>query len=439
VKEHPNTKSATGGDSIVLTKDQLRFRIVKGVVKPRFVDPQDAGLLQLAGEMLAVFQLNTTRAEIAEAIEPALSCIPDRKLGRGLEKLLHDRSKFGQPADRDFASFRAHAFAESAKRLSRAGDFEFEAYREAVAKSLGSDGVEGLPVADGLDPYEDLPEYERLVRFKELYPQQLLERYNCSLVQSLLLHARSLTLTIDEPEPANLRRLVKYLKFFRLLAVIYRDEGSAAARKKKKKRGTDENRLRIVIDGPATVLGNTSKYGLQLASFFPAVCSLTKWRLETTVLVRNGQEVALVADQKLGLVSPYRNFSVHVPEEISMFHRHFKEKVDDWQVVGETPFIDAGEQKLVFPDFSFENEQNDRVHLELFHRWHGTQLLQRLLFGAANPELPLIIGVDRSLLKKPEVEDAVNGSAWFEQHGFLFRDYPTVVKVRKCLDSVIFP
>jgi len=403
----------------VLTKDLLRFRIIKGTVKPQFVDTDNAMLLQLAEELLTIYrQPGVSRGEIADVVEPALNCIRDRKLACGLEKLLQDRAKFGHAEDVDFAEHRSRLFADSANLLGRAAGMSFEAYREQVLADAGD-----------IDIYQDLPENERLVRFRDLQPQQLLERYNCAQVQSLLLQAQSLTLTIDEPEAANLRRLMKYLKFFRLLATIHRDDT------KRKKKATDESRLRIVIDGPASVLGNTGKYGLQLASFFPAVCSLSKWRLETTVSVRNGQEVRLVADQKLGLVSAYRNFSAYVPEEIGMFHRHFRETVGDWTIVGETPFIDSGDQELVFPDFSFENVDGGRVHLELFHRWHGTQLLQRLVFGAANPDLPLIIGVDRSLLSKPEIEGALEGNSWFAANGFLFRDYPTVNKVRKCLEN----
>ena len=146
-------------------------------------------------------------------MEPVLNCIKDRKLACGLEKLLQDRARFGHADDVDFAEHRGRLFADSANLLRRAAGMSFEAYREQALADAGD-----------IDIYQDLPENERLVRFRDLQPQQLLERYNCAQVQSLLLQAQSLTLTIDEPEAANLRRLMKYLKFFRLLATIHRDD-----------------------------------------------------------------------------------------------------------------------------------------------------------------------------------------------------------------------
>ncbi|MDP6451345.1 MAG: DUF790 family protein, partial [Lentisphaeria bacterium] len=68
----------------MLTKDLLRFRIIKGTVKPQFVDTGNATLLQLAEELLTIYrQPGVSRAEIADVVEPALNCIKDRKLACG--------------------------------------------------------------------------------------------------------------------------------------------------------------------------------------------------------------------------------------------------------------------------------------------------------------------------------------------------------------------
>ena len=39
--------------------------------------------------------------------------------------------------------------------------------------------------------------------------------------------------------------------------------------------------IRLKIDGPASILENSLKYGLQLASFFPALCRLKKWKISS--------------------------------------------------------------------------------------------------------------------------------------------------------------
>ena len=119
-----------------------------------------------------------------------------------------------------------------------------------------------------------------------------------------------------------------------------------------------------------------------------------------------------------------------------MFHRLFKEKIQNWQIIGDTPFFDAGKQEIIFPDLSFKNTGGRIIHLELFHRWHSTPLLKRLEYCAALPCIPFIIGVDRSLSERPEIKNALANSAFFQKQGFLFRDFPGVERVCKLLESV---
>lgn len=409
----------------MLTKDLQRYRIVKGFVRPQFVRTDDEALRQFAGQLLAVYSLNgsPSRSEIAESAEPLINTWKDLKLAKGLNKLLQDRCEFRHETANDVAELRHRVFAVSAALL-RQSHPGYDDYCRMMTEHVG---VAAEALHDRL--YADLPENERLSRFKELDPGQLLERYNCSLVQSLLLQARSLTLRVVEPEAAKLRRMIKYLKFFRLLARIYAEDAGVAAAN-----DLGATRLRFEVDGPASMFENTHKYGLQLASFFPAVCDLAQWQLDTEVFCRSRQ-VRLSLNETSGLVGHYRNFSTYVPEEVRMFHRRFKETVTDWAIVGETPFMDAGDQELIFPDVSFRHQSGTTVHLELFHRWHASQLVARLAYVEAHPEQLLILGVDRYLANKPEISEALDASSGFGANGFLFRDYPAVVRVRSCLDS----
>ena len=119
-----------------------------------------------------------------------------------------------------------------------------------------------------------------------------------------------------------------------------------------------------------------------------------------------------------------------------MFHKLFKEKVQDWKITGGSPFIRAGGQELIFPDFSFEGPKGVRAHLELFHKWHASQLPARLEFCARHPKLRLLLGVDRSLLSDASLKSALDSSAYFAANGFLFRDFPGVETTRGVLDSL---
>jgi predicted nuclease of restriction endonuclease-like RecB superfamily len=243
----------------------------------------------------------------------------------------------------------------------------------------------------------------------------------------LLIYADEMEIKVADDRQAEMRRLFKYLKFFRLLADIEQLKPSSSEKGFLK--------MRLNVSGPASLLENTRKYGLQLASFFPAVCAMRKWSLKADVKLKD-KRYRLILDESSGLVSHYRNFSAYVPEEIAMFHRLFKQKVEDWKIVGDTPFIKGQGQEIIFPDLSFCDSAGQVMHLELFHRWHYGSLLKRLEFCEKNMDLPLLLGVDRSLLNNAELKTLLESHPYFSERGFLFRDFPGVDRVHKMLCAV---
>lgn len=392
------------------------------------MDVDDNALLGLAAQLLDVYRATPppARADIAAAVEPLLNTYRDTQLAKGLNKLLLDRSEFGHTSDLDFPALRAQLFEASFAALRDVPDEDAAVFRKQVLDSLALPGA-----FTGTGLYADLPENEQLVKFKDMTPRELLQRYNVALVQSLLLRADSLRLAVSSADAAQLRRLFKYLRFFRLLARVNRADAPV-------KSAPDRTAFEIVIDGPASLVDGAKKYGLQLASFFPAVCGLERWQLDTSVPWK-GRKLRLLVSERARLVSHYRNLGAYTPEEIRMFAQHFAEKVQDWQVVDDHPFLETAGQELVFPDLSFRDGAGQVVHLELFHRWHAGQLLARLEFVEAQPDLPLIVGVDQALAKRPEIRTALDANTWFEDHGFEFRNYPTVAKVKACLARIAPP
>ncbi len=413
----------------MLTKELLNFRRSGEYIKPVFINPEDRQLQEIARSLINLYEIpddgspGMTSKELEELSEPIIKTHRNLKLTNGLNKLLLDGCEFSAPPDQDFQALRDRIFSNAANLLQDASfTLDYQNYFDTAADSNElKDFIAG-------DIYADLPENERLIRFRKLYPQELLERYNCSQVQSLLLYCDKLELTIIETDQAKLRRLFKYLKFFRLLASVHAKKSPADNK--------NARHFKMTVDGPASLFDNTRKYGLQLASFFPAVCDLEKWTLRAQIKIKNDQRT-LRLDQSSGLKSHYRNFSAYVPEEVKMFHQLFKQKVEEWQIIGDTPFMEADNGELIFPDLSFQATSGRVVHLELFHRWHTTQLLHRLEFCRQNTPDNFIIGVDRFLANKPEIRDILNASEFFAGHGFLYRDFPGVDRVKKLLDSTV--
>jgi uncharacterized protein len=408
----------------LLTKDLIRFRRQKNTIKPSFIDVSDGRYLRLAEDLLTLYNngLEMSRAELDEQLSMTVNAFRDIKLAKGLNKICQDRATFETPQDIDYPALRKELFLTSGKILKNQffedyHDFQMEVFRQT--EQLGEFPQKAF--------YNDLPQNEQLVSFKMLSPTHLLERYNCSLVQSLLLYTEEIHLELKDADAQKLRRLFKYLKFFRLLSDI---------RCQFKGRGVNRTpgTVTMKIDGPVSLFENSSKYGLQLASFFPAVPDVEQWRMFCSIKL-DGQYLELIVDHKSQLTSHYKNFSSYVPEEIRLFHVQFKEKSEEWKIVGNSPFMELPGGRLIFPDLSFEHSDGRLVHMELFHRWHMATLIERLGDIAQIPNF--ILGVDRSLLGKSGTEERLNGSPEFTDKGFLFRDFPGVTTVLRLLNKLL--
>ena len=204
----------------MLTKDLIRCRSYKGKVCPQFIDVNNSVLLQLAEQLISIYsnEGNPTRCEIGEYAAPVINTAKDLIFVKGLNKLLIDRSEFSHEEGVDYCSQRKEIFLVSGELLKRKGELDCTTYSKNI---VSAETVDEAFFNSGI--YPDLPERERLILFKSLSAKNLLERYNCSLVQSLLLSAKSITLILKEKKAAKIRQMFRYLKFFRLLSKITRD------------------------------------------------------------------------------------------------------------------------------------------------------------------------------------------------------------------------
>ena len=396
----------------MLTRELLRFQKRNGF-KPFFVDAESAALQNLAQTLITLcsdgVKQRMSREELDELATLVIRQEKDQILGEGLYKLLTDRCTFDIPQELDYPALRRELFTESSRQLKECGG-DISVYREGLAK---------FSEFTASDIYGDLPELERLQSFRELYPKELLNRYNIALVQGLLLYAEEVKLVVRDTNPAELRRVFKYLKFFRLLAEL---------------RQLPNGAIGLHISGPFALFANTRKYALQLANFFPAAVNLAEWKLQAKLRL-NGHGGKLILDHTAPLVSHYRNFSGYVPEEIRMFHKLFAAQAEDWTIIGETPFIKGIKPELIFPDLSFQRKSDGKIiHLELFHRWHKGQLEHRLEFLQGHSGLPLLIGIDRALAD--DAEFAVLQKRFPSVCCYRFRDFPGVERTVKALNDM---
>ena len=414
----------------MLTKDLLCFRTKSGKILPKFVDTTSPKFLKIAFELTELFSdsIGENRGNLVNRSKQVLEGFTvGVMVGRGLEKLLIDSTEFDTESKTEVLELREKVFSTSSALMrkhehsgSYNSDFSekdiLESYRKNLARSIG---ITSENLSDQL--YSDLPPFQKVIKFRKITGEALLHRYNCAQVQGLLLSSEKIKLKLPESSTASLRQLIKYVRFNKLLAKISFDH--------KKSKSID-----MQIDGPLSMFLQTQKYGLNLANFFPAVLHQQEWEMDATVRIHKNRTYILQLDQSCGIRSHLRQFLAYVPEEIQKLGQQLAKKLPDWTLSSSNDFVPLSGENMCFPDYLLKHISGKKVPLELFHNWHSAPLLNRLSQLDAQKETPLLIGINRSLLKNKDVANKLESSDYFSRFGFLFRDVPTTAMLLPLLE-----
>ncbi len=389
----------------MLTRDLLRVRRDGSQVKPQLLKGTPA-VAATAEAILGHWQRGIGRmvGELEDDSGEILHGSRSLVVAKGLQKLVMDACGFREAPSA--VELRAKAFAGSAARLAKPLA-DGLAHAQAVAGDLG---MTRDALAEAL--YGDLPDRAVLIAAPSWSVAELLARYNLALCQGLLLSAKSLTATVRDADTGRRRRLLKALRWHRLLAEVEADADGA---------------LTLTIGGPDAVLDQASRYGLNLALFLRDLAACEDWR--ATAQVRVGQERSwktLELDHELGLAGDSRWLGF-VPDEVKSLHDQLA--TESAVTLQESPLLPLPSGELVVPDLTLTIDGRT-VHLELFHRWHHAALKRRLGQLAGLPEL--LIGVDRAISKRPEFAGLAD-DARFAKRGFLFSDLPTARIVMRAI------
>jgi hypothetical protein len=368
----------------VLTRDLLLFRVRDGRLRPSFIKRDDPELLAIARELIAELEggKGQTRDDIEEALSLRAGAFSRPRIAKGLVKLLVDRALFDE-ATEGVAEARWERFQLAARVLRELPpDATVETYEARLTEALPTPLPE---VREAL--YVDLPGNRRLLGWETLTPADLLDRYNLALAQGPLMGARRLTLRARSPELLRVRKLLRWLKFCRLVAEVRRDGEDWA----------------LEVEGPGALLSLQKKYGLQLATFLSVVPVLERWELTAEVEAHARRRAVLVLDYRDPLVSPLPTALGHIPEEVATLSQAFEDAA--WEL-DLTPLPrHMGASGLCVPDLTFRHKETGReVALELFHAWHAGALTRRLRELRSRPDAGLLLGVDRALAKGEERE-----------------------------------
>ncbi len=401
----------------MLTGDLIRARIRGRDIEPSLIDIERPSNREAAttlfGLLTDAVAEGHTRGHIQETIDDILSERRDHKIWRGIAKLLFDRSEFQVESPMPPAELRKIVFERSREMgpLSlEAGPFERPVAGDVLEAVATEHSLTAEQVRVGL--YADLKDSQRIVSCRVADPDWIAHRYNVALVQALLLRASDVTVALHAPSAARMRQLFRYVKFHQLIHTAHRDGPI----------------LTLRLDGPTSLFSQSTRYGMQLANFFPGLLlQECPWNLEATVLwTKARHQKRLTLTHEAGLRSHYLDRGAYKTREQEWFEERFSKLDCKWKMAeGKSP-INLGGRAVVFPDFTFSKGKK-RAHLEILGFWRHDSLKKRLdlldKFGPGN----LILAVSRKLRGSKEALDSYSGEVI---------DFAEIVPPKKVLAAI---
>ncbi len=388
----------------MLTSDLIRTWKQGPYTGPRYIQGDDEAFLELARTLIALFveHKGHTRGELQEALRDDVADSPDYLIHRGLSKLLLDRSEFqiSQQCGVDPKILREKLFSLSVENAPVVMNPDMihpvtkQDILDAVALELNTDAD---TVANEM--YADLPQNHILSVFEPPTPEWLLNRYNVALAQGILYKCVRMSLIAYRNIPARYKQLFKFIKFYRLLHSITGDLDSG---------------YEILLDGPVSMFRLSKKYGIQMATFLPALLLCTKWKMEAEIVTAENQKRYFVMNSTdHPLESHYKDAGKYDSLLEEKFAKKFNKLKSEWKMERETEIVNLKDTVFI-PDFTFKHKQDGRVALfEIVGFWRSDYLKKKIEKIRRAGLHHLVIGISSTLNVSEEDIRELPGSFFF--------------------------
>ncbi len=382
----------------------VRFRATKDLrCQPMLLEPGRGDNCALAEALVGYLQgmAGQSRSAVEEGLEPLVKGAGRLKVARGLAEVLLDRCEFEQAGDMDPVEVREAVFSRSADRFPVGSLPGMTPRDEIVAAAAAALGADPADLERAL--YADLKGEQRLTASPDWSAEDLLFRYNAALVQAILLRAENLVVTLPQPEPARVRQLLRYLRFFELLHAA---------------RVTEEG-IVLTVDGPGSVLTGVRRYGLQMARFFPAL--LLQERFHATATIKwpgKGQRLSLIIEPSKRLRSWYPDTGAWTPKELTdLMTRLAAAAGEGWEVRPAEEVEALGGQTLFVPDLVLTGPRGRRLRIEILwpHRQRDLgSYLDAIALHAPADVLVCVVRPQKKFKRKViSYEDSTGGRVMF--------------------------
>lgn len=329
--------------------------------------PLDQKTLLLAADTIDVFTLyvGKKRLELDQELAVLEGAETDYRVKRGLAHLLLAFCAFETVSPLEPPALRERVFALSAERVPSPQNAAavIEEVAAALTRELGREVTTGQ-VKEGL--YADLAENQVLTSFEAPTAEALLHRYNLAQVQGVLYRAAELVVTAHRNDPGEYKLLFRYLKLFGLMSIIA---------------GDADHGYTVTVDGPASLFSGTTRYGLDLAKFLPALLHVSRWEMVARLAPRtlyDGSQTPnrFTLESGCGLVSHYKqgNLFDSILEE-SLAASWAKTKTD-WRLEREVELVPVPGSVMV-PDFRLVHPDGRTFVLEIVGYWRPEYLRKK--------------------------------------------------------------
>lgn len=310
--------------------------------------------LALAAAMLAVYRegVGRARGELHREIEALfadLVCDPRRI--RAFCKLLDEAADYETDEGGAAAALRLDVFSRAAALHPLVEEkhllFEHPAAeaKEQIAAEIGRPWPE---IEAAL--YRDVIDQQPLRRFSGYpSPAALLERYDVAQVQAALYRAREVRITAT----TDFKAILRQAKLARLLHEVHREA---------------PDRYRIELTGPAAVLGETRRYGVDMAKLIPRLLACKGWELVARLDTPISKPALLTLSEADGLQSPLAPAPAFDSGLEARFAQRFGAARGGWTLIREGAILTRG-QHAFLPDFVLRHEDGTEVNLEIIGFW----------------------------------------------------------------------
>lgn len=392
----------------MLPSDLLMYRYHGEEVLPKRLE-LDKKNLELAQEIIEVFAdcKGEKRAELEERLLVLEGEATNYRVKRGLAHLLiNSFCSFESLSPLEPALLRERLFALSAKHIPSPQTTQslISGLAAVLSEELKKD-IDPIHIHEGL--YADLKENSTLSQFEAPSPEALLHRYNLAQVQGILYRAKEIVINAHRNVPGEYKQLFRYLKLFGLMAYI---------------EGDVDHGFMVSIDGPASIFGNSTRYGTDIAKFLPALLNVSRWSMQAHLLPRQNYDGSPAAayfslDSDCGLVSHYKKGKAYDSILEEAFAKRWQETRTDWVLEREVNLVPIPGSVMV-PDFRLVHPDGRDFVLEIVGYWRPEYLKKKFAQVAKSGVHNLILAISQRLnLEKAGVKvDAIKAKVlWFKE------------------------